>query len=266
VSLASVFVPREDVHHIFEAVSASQQRVASWFTPALTAIHSFDALLDACIETAKTKALFTGFVKNIDGSGAVGADLAELQPMMPGSLVELPIGCDVTFNDPGDMSSLDAVVRASARQICAAMGVPYEPIFDLSQTNYSSNKAGFESFKRRVRVIRNMLVAQFLQPVWEKWVAIEILSGRLRAPDYARDPRVYNNVAFLWSEWASLDPYREAQANATLLQIGVKSRQQIITEGGRDVEQVDAELASDQFVPTAKPSNVTPITSTSEAA
>ena len=138
------------------------------------------------------------------------------------------------------------------------MGVPYEPIFDLSQTNYSSNKAGFESFKRRVRVIRNMLVSQFLQPVWEKWVALEILSGRINATDYARDPRAYNAVSWLWSEWASLDPLKEAQANEILLRNGLTSRQRLVEASGVEFDQLESEIAADRFEP--KLSNVVPIT------
>ena len=263
-SRASVFIPRDDVQHVFEAVTPGQQRGASWFTPAITAIHAFDQLLDACIETAKTKALFTGFVKNLDGGSTVASDMAALQPMMPGAMVELPVGCDVTFAEPGDMSSLDSVLRASARQICAAMGVPYEPIFDLSQTNYSSNKAGFESFKRRVRVIRNMLTSRFLQPVWERFVTLEILSGRIRAADYARDPRAYFAATWLWSEWASLEPLKEAQANAILLQTGLASRQQLVEASGREFAALQSEIDADTFEPA--PSNVVPITPATEAA
>ena len=57
------------------------------------------------------------------------------------------------------------------------------------------------------------MVAQLLQPVWERFVLIEMLSGRLEARDYESDPELYNAVDFRWPAWPSLDPSIDASAD-----------------------------------------------------
>ena len=75
-------------------------------------------------------------------------------------------------------------------------------------TNYSSAKLGLEAFKRRVKALRSsLLVPRLFEPIWRRWVLLEILIGRLHAPDFARDPEPYFAVSFLFTEWAALDPH-----------------------------------------------------------
>jgi capsid protein len=59
-----------------------------------------------------------------------------------------------------------------------------------------------------------------------------------------------------WPGFAPLDPYREAQADVTLLAAGLRSRSEIIASRGRDVADVDNEISADTFKPavTGRPS------------
>ena len=253
----SVLVPSSEILHVYEPIWPGQVRGVSAFLPAITAINAHDNLVDTAIETAKTKSLFCGVVKNLSGTATVAADLQKLMPLEPGTMMELPPDCDISFANPGEMTSLDAIIRTSARSICAAMSVPYEVILDLSQTSYSSGKMGTEAFKRRVSVIRGLLVARFLQPALERVITLAVLTGKLNAPDFARNRSAYFASSWLWSQWAALDSWKETQADALAVERGFKSRQQVISEtSGRDPEEVDAEIAADTFEPT----NVTPLT------
>jgi capsid protein len=55
----------------------------------------------------------------------------------------------------------------------------------------------------------------------------------------------------MWPGFAPLDPYREAQSDVDLLNAGLRSRAEIIASRGRDVADVDAEIAADTFRPLA---------------
>jgi capsid protein len=90
--------------------------------------------------------------------------------------------------------------------------------------------------------------------VWERVVTLEILSSRLHAPDFERASEDYFAVSFLFPEWESLDPLKEANANVALLDAGIRSRAEIIAARGRDPEDVDAEIAADTFIPRINPS------------
>lgn len=255
----SVRVGAADVVHLFERRWPGQVRGISWLANVATSIVELDALQDAALMKAKASALLCGLIRNIDGASSTATDMQALQPMEPGALVELPGGTDVVFTPTSDMAALDAFVRHMTRVVAAGVGVPYELVAgDLSQVNYSSAKLGLEAFKRRVKGIRSsILVAGFLRPLWHRFVTLEILSGRINAPDFARDPKPFFAVNFLFPEWAALDPLKEAQADVLLMRAGIRSRQEIIAGRGRDPGEVDAEIDSDVHADMAN--NVTPL-------
>jgi capsid protein len=140
-------------------------------------------------------------------------------------------------------------MRQVLRQIGAGTGIPYELLSgDLSQVNYSSAKAGFSLFYRRCKAIRaSLLQARCLDLLWQRVVVLEVLAGRLQAP--GSDLEDFFAVNWGWPAWPSLDPLKESESDIALVNAGIKSRQQVIEEGGRDVEDVDAEIAADSFVP-----------------
>jgi capsid protein len=82
-------------------------------------------------------------------------------------------------------------------------------------------------------------------------ITLEVLTGRLSAPDFERDPEPYFDATFLFPEFASLDPMKETQADVDALNAGLRSRQEIIAARGRDFDEVTAELAADNFRPRA---------------
>ena len=58
--------------------------------------------------------------------------------------------------------------------------------------------------------------------------------------------------------WDSLEPLKDASADRVLLDAGIVSRQQLIEERGRDVEDVDDEIQRDSFVPRINASSGNP--------
>jgi capsid protein len=174
--------------------------------------------------------------------------------MEPGTLRVLPPGTDVVFpSNMPDVAGTGDFLKHILRTIAAGGGVPASLLTgDLSDVNYSSARMGLEQFKRAVsRIQSTMLVAQLLQPVWERFVLVEILSGRLEARDYENEPGLYNDVDFRWPAWPSLDPSIDAAADESSLRNKLKSRAEIIAQRGRDIADVDAEIAADPLRPAA---------------
>lgn len=249
---AAVRVPAEDIAHVFEPRFPGQIRGVSWLAAVLTRILELDATEDAAVMKAKVNALVAGFIRDLEGHATDDAINAELQ-WVPGTLRRLRAGEDITWSPTTDMEGLNGFLTHLARSVCAGAGVPFELVTgDLSQVNYSSAKVGLENFKRRCRAIRaSVLVARFLQPAWDRMVTLEILSGRLNAPTFDREPESFFDVSFLFPEWASLDPWKETQADIAAVNAGFASRAQIVSARGRDIEDVDAEIAADGFTPRA---------------
>jgi lambda family phage portal protein len=225
----------------------------------MTALHEYQALLDALRARAKTSALFGAFVTDTTGTGfadATGRGPDRDLSLEPGVVRVLDPGQSITFPNMPDMADAPALVRQMQRDICAGVGIPFElACGDLSTVNYSSAKLGLEAYKRKVKAFRaSLLIPRVLEPIWRRWVLLEILSGRLYVRDFERDPQTYFDVSFLFSEWASLDPLKDAQADQITLATGLRSRAEIISARGRDIADVDAEIAADTFRSTPLPS------------
>ena len=252
---APVRLLAEDVLHVFEQKVPGGVRGSSWLAPVLQTILQIDQLQDALLARANTAALFAGFVTDPSRTSGFGDGTRDPQQLSlePGVLRILPPDATITFPQVPDAVGTPELLKHMLRVVAAGTGLPYELLTgDLSSTNYSSAKLGLEAFKRRCKGIREtLLVARMLRPIWQRWVTLEVLSGRLHAPGFMQDPSPYFAASFLFPEWAALDPLKEATADVTLLNAGIRSRSEIIAARGRDIDDVDAEIARDTFTPRA---------------
>lgn len=240
----------DDVLHFFEPKVAGQRRGISALTPVLTRIHELEKLQDALLARANTAALFGGFITDLSGTAfgdaAAAPPTADLS-LEPGALRILPAGTDIRFPAMPDNADAPGLLKAMQRDICSGVGIPYAlATGDLSDSNYSSSKLGLEAFKRRIKALRaSLLIPLVIEPLYRRWALLRLLTGQ---------PASTDNATFLFPEWASIEPLKEAQADVVLLNAGLRSRAEIISARGRDIQDVDAEIAADTFVSKAHPS------------
>lgn len=248
-------VDASDIVHLIVPRFPGQLRGISPLAPVATRLLQLDQTEDAAAQKALVNALFTGFVRDIDGSSGIAPDNRALDPagmsLEPGTLRILPPGTDVTFTPQTDMSTIDGILRHMARSACAGAGVPYMlAAGDLAETSFSSAQLGMHVFRRQMRAFQQShLVAQVLAPIWRRFVLLEVLTGRIRARDFERDPESYLSAAFLFPGWPALDPLKQSKADALDLSSRTRSRAEIISERGRDAADVDAEIEADPFSP-----------------
>ncbi|MGW1423847.1 phage portal protein [Bradyrhizobium manausense] len=238
-----------DICHVFEPRFPGGPRGMSPLTPVAPLALSLDSAIDAAIMKLKTTCLVGMVVRDPNGEMAFdeNTDPASLY-LEPGATLRLPAGADVSFPPTSEMNTVAEVLGHIERLICGGSGVPhFLAAGDLASVNFSAGKLGMASFQRRVRAIQqNHLVAQLLNPIWDRIVLLEVLSGRLRAPDYETNPERYS-AAFLFPGWPAIDELKAAKANVLAVQAKLRSRQEIISEGGRDPADVDAEIEADPF-------------------
>jgi lambda family phage portal protein len=257
--LPSERVDAIDVAHCFVRRFPGQIRGISWLTPIATRLLELDALEDSALMKARVSALFGAFVTDPDGTTGIfnnsmagnigdsrGFDPASVV-FEPGSLQFLPPNCDIKFPPIADMSNVTELMRHMLRSIAAGGGVSYEILTsDLSQVNYSSARLGLSQYQRRIKGLQSSLLgSQLLLPVWRRWVLLEILSGRMDAPDFEQNPHHYLNMTALWPGWPPIDPLKQSKADALDLASRTKSRAEIIACNGRDITDVDKEIESD---------------------
>lgn len=245
-------VPAMDIAHLYEPRFPGQLRGLSPLAPVAPRLLQLSQTEDAAAQKALVSALFAGYVRDIDNASGIAGD-AKSDPgalsMEPGTLRILPPGCDITFTPVSDMSTIEGVLKHLARSACAGAGVPYMiAANDLAETNFSSAQVGLQMFRRRIRAFQqNHLVGQVLAPIWRRFVLLEVLSGRIRARDFERDPARYMTARFLFQGWPALDPLKQSKADALDLAAKTRSRAEIISDRGRDPADVDEEIQGDPF-------------------
>lgn len=115
---------------------------------------------------------------------------------------------------------------------------------DLSQTNYSSTRFGLLEFRRRAEMLQRTLIeGQLLAPLWGRWIAWKALAGDI-SPDDAIAPD-YRAVRFVAPGWQWVDPLKEVNAEVRAIEAGLKSRAEVVAGRGRDMAEVDEEIARD---------------------
>ncbi len=250
--LEPVRVLAADVLHIFERRFAGQVRGVSWFAPVLLRLAELDKTEDAQIVRQQIGALLTGFVTDSEGgmAGFTGEqDGSNLEGgLEPGTLKVLRPGQDVRFSDPPEIGAeANEFIRLQLRGIAAGLGITYEQLTgDYSSTNYSSARAALIEFRRRIEAVQNhVLVFQFCRPVWQRWLTLEMLAGRLNAPGFESDPDRYLVPRWITPGWAWVDPQKEISAQKEAVEAGFMSRREVVAGRGLDIEALDAERAAD---------------------
>lgn len=254
---SDVSIPASDMVQLFSPLGAGQVRGVAWTAPVLLRLSELDALEDAQLVRQKVAALFAGFIIdpsadpaanpfNAVNQGQLGAEF-EIPGLEPGTMQALPPGFDVKFSTPGEASEGVAFTKSQLRAVAAGLGVPdFLMTGDLSEANYSSLRSGLVQFRRRVEALQyGVIVHQFCRPIWERFVTMAVLSGQIEAPDFEA-----NMADFLSCEWYPpaqqwVDPLKDQQAEALAVASGFKSRRQVVAAQGYDIEQLDAEIASD---------------------
>jgi len=249
-----VRLPADDIIHLFRPLAAGQVRGVTWFAPCLLTIRELDQLLDALLVGAKVAAMHAGFL--IDQNGAMtgspydGIQVGSIMEsgLEPGTLKVLPAGYDIRFSSPAQAQQAIEFAKLTLRGIAAGLGVPEHLMTgDLSGANYSSLRAGMVDFRRRVEAIQfHVLVPQLLQPIWERFITLAVLSGELDAPDFETAAEDYFAVEWIPPAQDSVDPAKDAEATATMIAAGLMSRRQAVAAQGYDIEDLDAEIASDR--------------------
>lgn len=249
--LGHIRVPAQDMLHLFVTLEPGQVRGLSWLSSVLLRSQTLDSYEDAQLKKQEISALFAGFIRDVDGmqnpfEGEQKGGLMETG-MEPGALHFLPPGTDIQFSDTPDVSDFPAFVQWQLRSIAAGLGVTYEQLTgDYSQVTYSSSRAALLEFRRTVESIQHLvLVKQFLQPVYERLVALWAVEGRVDLAAYSAEPEAFHAAEYLPPAWPWVDPEKDAKAAILEIDNGLTSRSRVVAQKGFSVEEIDEERKRD---------------------
>lgn len=126
------------------------------------------------------------------------------------------------FDTKSPSTSFDSFVESFTSYLCASMSMPIEVLLMKFNANYSASRAALILFWRVACIWREEMAIDFLNPMYEMWLAEEIAAGRLTAPGWS-DPRL--RAAWLNNNWIgapmpNIDPMRTAKADKEYATMG----------------------------------------------
>lgn len=256
-SATSTRVPAEQVHHIFERNRASQVRGICSFASIVSDIFDTVEYQDATLVLARVACSYGIFIESpmpsdfmtaANGGEAPEAGTAVAEQLTPGELRVLAPGEKphmLSPNQPGPVYK--DYVQSRLRGASAGSGVSYETFSnDYSQASYSSARQAMIIERALFRQFSSLLDEKLNEPIFRKWLGIEVLARRLTLPGFEKSPGKYQKVKFSRPRHEWIDPLKEANACATELNLGITTRTTIAENRGEDIDQIFETLAAEK--------------------
>lgn len=247
-------VPTEMVLHIKERRIAGQLRGSPKITRSMTKIFQLESYDDAELDRKRTAALFAAFVKDNSPNVAKLSDNRdkndveeeyEAPAIAPGASLYLGENKDVTFSNPVEVGgSYEAFQYRNILKICSALNMPYAVVTgDVTRGNFSNVRTSIIQFRRHVKQWREHIIAfQFNRIVWERFVEMAVLSGRVHLPGWEENPLPWLQCESFAPPLEMIDPNKDISAEKEEIRAGLKTRRMALAERGFDIDSIHAEL------------------------
>jgi lambda family phage portal protein len=244
-------VPAEDLIHLFITNRPGQSRGVPWLASAMTRLHQIGEYEEAEVVAARVSACKMGFFRpDGGGEGYIGDDVDSLgntiSEAAPGAFELLPPGMEFSAFDPTHPSGNFApFIKSTLRGIASGLNVSYNSLAsDLEGVNFSSIRSGVLEERQNWRVIQSWLLEHFHQDIYLEWLRMAFINGQLGNIPQQRFDK-FASPRWQTRGWEWVDPLKDAKANLQELQMGTKSRSDILAEKGKDIEEVFAQLKAE---------------------
>jgi lambda family phage portal protein len=249
-------IEASEILHLFRPTVPGQVRGLSILAPVLTKLAEVDSIEDALLARLRVSALMCAFIVDPDGAAGFEGDERDgiLETgMEPGAMKVLRPGQSIETPNLPTVNDGNEFLKSQLRGVAAGVGIAYEQLSgDLSGVNYSSIRTGLLEHRRRIGALRRQTIEpRVLDPLWRRWVTLEVLSGRLDAADFEMASEDYFDVEWVWPAWGMIDATKETDAEISAINAGLKSRREVIAASGRDADAVAEDIAAEPPLPTA---------------
>jgi len=240
-------IPADQIIHGFETLRPGQFRGITPFAAGVLLANDLATYMDATIDTAKMSAKYLAFVKTGDPVGRQSAlmgtdsDTGQKIEEMENAIVEyLRQGEEVTIaTNPNPGANFPPFVKLVLTMLSIVVGVPYEIISgDYQGLSYSNGKIVREDFKKTLVPLQTRHIRHFCKPTLRGFMDSAVLMNKLSFPNYFTNPAQYLKAEWQIPGMASLDPLREAKANADNLDRNLTSEFELAKARGRDLEDI----------------------------
>jgi lambda family phage portal protein len=256
-STKRVFIPVEEITHLFLAEDPGQTRGVPWLATALYRLRMHGAYEEAALIASRIGAVRGGFFESefgdedndADETDDQGIPTEELSPDEP--FRKLPSGTKFTpFTPEYPRGEFVGFSKAMLRGISAGFGLTYHGLAnDLEAVNYSTARFGRQDECDVWMELQDWTADDFCDLHHRDWLRMQLLLGTLQVGGGSLRPdREQKYLRHRWQPrtWPSPDPEKDASAAEKEVANGFRSAASVIRERGEDPEEVEAEIADER--------------------
>ncbi len=219
---------RPNIIHFFRQERPGQSRGIPLLSSVIEVIKQIDRYSKNTLIQTIVQNLFSVFIKsnNVDalnniipGTDTIPTSTSELDDdcfdlkLAPGSVHRLADGEDISFANPtSPQQQFSAFIDAHLRAIGMATNLPFEVLKKEFNTNYSASRAARLEAWRFFLMEREKFNRDFNQIIYKEWFTIEILEGRINAPNFFEYINAYTKCSWLGSTMGQVDETKEVEA------------------------------------------------------
>ncbi len=248
-------VEAEQVLHVYMQERFSDCRGYPWGASALNVTERYRTYDDVELERKIMSSSKGGYFKKPRYAGDEEdpfdpeQDLSEaFIPMSPGEYVQVPEGWDIQETTP---AASDTNYEVYKREQLSGLAVAFGFAVELVSMNWrylASDRQYRALMLEVVRLIESiqyhMMVFQFCQPIWERFVS-EAFANGLWKPEEGKDLEDYFDVEWITPKRGYIHPVQDVTAVMAAISAGLDSRKRAVGAIGEDVEDIDDENAED---------------------
>ena len=246
-------IPARDMVHVFIPEEIAQVFGVPRSATALRLMNMADAFQKAGMEAAHFGAAAMLFFKRPADSSVLsdtddrGSDEGPpIDTIEGGTILDLPPGVEPVPHVPHyPDAAVEPFMRNMNASTAAGLGLSRETLTgDLSGANFSSLRAGKGEERDEWRMLQRAVFESFHGVVFREWLNAALLTQAVLLP-FAKIEK-FDAAEWRPRGWPSVNPKDDATAAEKDLALGLRSRREIAAERGRDIEEVDREIAEDQ--------------------
>ena len=252
-------VPASQMIHLYMPDRFGQGDGMPWLVSSMVGLKHLDAYYEAEVIAARAGASKFSVYENIPGMAPVPY---EGQPDSNGNIQEsytagtignAPYGKTLKQIDPTHPSTaFPDFVKAMLRKYSSGLGVSYSSMAnDYSDVNFSSLRGALLEEREEWKSIQGWFINWLIQPIFNEWLTTALSFGAITdngqtLPAAKMDK--FNKPEWKPRRWDWVDPLKDLQANVLAVEKGFKSRRQIISENGGDIEDTFADIEADEVL------------------
>ena len=243
------WVDADKVLHWFHATRPGQSRGVPEITPALELFAMLRRTGRAVVLAYETAANVSFVLKTTmpaDTGGAKTLDLFETMPVVPNMGVAAPDGWEpVQMKSEHPKSEHSAFVRQVLNEIARCLDMPYiVAAMDSSSANYSSMRGDYQVYRKAIAVERSDVERVWLDPLFYSWLdEATLLNGVIPR---GLPPFSEWNWSWTWDGFEHVDPRKEAEADALMVQSHMSTLADVCGRRGKDWRLVLRQRAAEK--------------------